>query len=75
MQQHFYVGTYSERGSQGIYTGALDLSGGAVSLTGSSSDPFNPSFLVLHPSGRFLYGVNETELLRLARLRVRCSAG
>ena len=61
MQQHFYVGTYSERGSQGIYTGALDLSGGAVSLTGSSSDPFNPSFLVLHPSGRFLYGVNETE--------------
>jgi 6-phosphogluconolactonase len=62
MQQAlFYVGTYTQRGSQGIYTGALDLTTGAVSITGSAADPFNPSFVVMHPNGRFLYAVNETE--------------
>lgn len=56
----FYVGTYTERGSQGIYTCVLDSSSGAVHVTGSAADPFNPSFVVLHPNGRSLYGVNET---------------
>ena len=54
-----YVGTYTRRGSEGIYVVGLDRKSGALSLLGSAKNDQNPSFLALHPSGRFLYAVNE----------------
>lgn len=55
-----FVGTYTGGLSRGIYKVELDASTGAVvegpALTAHSK---NPSFLALHPSGRFLYAVNE----------------
>ena len=55
-----YVGTYTGAESRGIYLLELERSSGRfVSgpvLAGTSE---NPSFLALHPSGRFLYAVNE----------------
>lgn len=54
-----YIGTYTQNGSQGIHLGELDPTSGAITMTGAVDDRLNPSFLVLHPSGRFLYAVNE----------------
>jgi 6-phosphogluconolactonase len=54
-----YVGTYTSGESKGIYRLRLDLATGALSLAGEPTAARNPSFLTLHPSGRFLYAVNE----------------
>jgi 6-phosphogluconolactonase len=54
-----YVGTYTSGESKGIYRLRLDLATGTLSLAGEPTAARNPSFLALHPSGRFLYAVNE----------------
>ncbi len=56
----FYAGTYSERGSKGIYAGQFDLQTGAMQITGHAGGMQNPSFLTLDASGKFLYAVSET---------------
>ena len=56
----FYAGTYSERGSKGIYTGQFDLQTGAMQITGHVGGMQNPSFLTLDASRKFLYAVSET---------------
>ena len=56
----FYVGTYSERGSKGIYTGQFDPQTGSMQITGHAGGMQNPSFLTLDASGKFLYAVSET---------------
>jgi 6-phosphogluconolactonase len=56
-----YFGTYTrgENSSKGIYRSVLDLE------TGKLSDPVlvvearNPSFIEIHPNGKFLYAVSE----------------
>jgi len=56
----FYIGTYTAPGkSQGIYQGELDESTGEIKLGSLAVESSNPSFLALHPSGRFVYAVNE----------------
>ncbi len=53
-----YVGTYSLRGSEGIYTLRLDTATGELVLaTTTAAD--NPSFLALSPDRRTLYAVHE----------------
>jgi 6-phosphogluconolactonase len=55
-----FVGTYTGAGGRGIYKVELDASTGAVVAGPSLAAPSeNPSFLALHPNGRFLYAVNE----------------
>lgn len=54
-----YVGTYSTRGSEGIYVVELDRQTGELKQTGSAKNDQNPSFLALHPTKRFLYAGNE----------------
>ncbi len=54
-----YVGTYTGRGSKGIYTFELDLASGSTSPVTLAAETVNPSFLALHPSHRFLYAVGE----------------
>jgi 6-phosphogluconolactonase len=55
-----YVGTYTSGESKGIYRLQLDLASGTLSPEGEPTETVSPSFLALHPSGRFLYTVNET---------------
>jgi 6-phosphogluconolactonase len=55
-----YVGTYTSGDSKGIYRLQLDLATGALTPEGEPTPTVNPSFLARHPSGRFLYAVNET---------------
>ncbi len=57
----FYVGTYTGGGSKskGIYRCELDPATGALTRAELAGTATNPSFLALHPSGRFLYAVGE----------------
>ncbi len=54
-----YVGTYSVRGSEGIYVFEFDRKAGTMHPIQSLSNSKSPSFLAVHPSGNYLYSVNE----------------
>lgn len=56
---HVYIGTYTAGTSKGIYHSRLD---GAGRLTPPelAAETKNPTFLAVHPNGRFLYAVAET---------------
>lgn len=56
-----YVGTYSVRDSQGIYVFAFDPQTGTVTLQQTVDTAKSPSFLAIHPSGQYLYAVNEDD--------------
>src|SRR5919202_5915332 len=56
-----YVGTYSIRGIKGIYVFAFDRLTGEFTLRQTVDNLKGPSFLAIHPSGRFLYSVNEED--------------
>jgi 6-phosphogluconolactonase len=57
-----YFGTYTgaEDGSKGIYRSRLDLETGRLSDPALAAEAQNPSFLEIHPNGKFLYAVNES---------------
>jgi 6-phosphogluconolactonase len=56
----FYVGTYTENTqSKGIYAYSYDAATGQVTPLGLAAETVNPSWVALHPNGRFLYAVNE----------------
>jgi 6-phosphogluconolactonase len=56
----FYVGTYTEKTqSKGIYAYRFDAATGRSTPLGLVAETTNPSFVALHPSGKFLYAVNE----------------
>ncbi len=54
-----YVGTYTAKDSKGIYTYRLDSATGQLTSIGLAAATENPSFVVIHPNGRFLYAANE----------------
>ncbi len=55
-----YVGTYTKNSaSKGIYVYSLNLTSGALTLKHEVAGGVNPSYLALHPEGRYLYAVNE----------------
>ena len=56
-----YIGTYTDGTSKGIYRTALDLATGTATTPVLAGEAKNPSFLALHPSGRFLYAVSEVD--------------
>jgi 6-phosphogluconolactonase len=56
-----YFGTYTSgtSASKGIYAARLDLASGALTDVALAAESRNPSYLAVHPNGRFLYAVNE----------------
>jgi len=60
-QYILYVGTYTEEGSKskGIYAFRYDASTGQTTPLGLAAETTNPSWVGVHPNGRFLYAVNE----------------
>lgn len=56
-----YVGTYTGHGSQGIYAYRFDTKTGQINRIGLVAETENPTFLAVHPSGHFLYAVNEVD--------------
>lgn len=51
-----YLGTYGK----GIYRARLDAATGKLSPPTLAAEAVAPSYLALHPNGRFLYAVHET---------------
>ena len=54
-----YVGTYTGKGSQGIYAWRFNPATGRLSELGLAGEITSPSFLAIHPNGKYLYAVNE----------------
>lgn len=59
--QFLHVGTYSVRGSEGIYTLRFDATSGKLTPVSSVKNTKSPSFVALRPGGQFLYAVNEAD--------------
>jgi len=59
----FYVGTYTEAGSKskGIYAYSYDADTAQITPLGLAAETTNPSWVTIHPNGRFLYAVNEVQ--------------
>lgn len=57
-----YFGTYGGRGStsKGIYRSKLDLKTGRLSEPVLAAETTNPSFIEIHPNGKFLYAVSKS---------------
>ena len=59
-QDYFvYVGTYTHGDSEGIYVYRLDGATGALEYSSKITGVENPSFVEIHPSGQYLFAVNE----------------
>lgn len=59
-KEPFYIGTYtSPGGSKGIYRALLDVKTGELSGLELAATASNPSYLAIHPHGKFLYAVHE----------------
>ena len=56
----FYIGTYTKPGgSLGIYRGSLNPESGELKMPVLAGEAKSPSFLALHPNGKFLYAAME----------------
>ena len=56
-----FVGTYTDKGSKGIYAFDFDAASNQFKELGVAAETTSPSFLAIDPSGRFLYAVNEVQ--------------
>ena len=56
-----YAGTYTTRGSEGLYALDFDSATARLSPSGLLARLQNPSFLALHPRGPWLYAVGEQQ--------------
>jgi 6-phosphogluconolactonase len=55
-----YIGTYtSKTTSKGIYAYRFNAANGQLSPIGVAAESVDPSFLAVHPNGKYLYAVNE----------------
>ena len=54
-----YVGTYTDHGSDGIYSCRFDSKTGKLAELGLAAESSQPSFLAVYSSAHFLYAVNE----------------
>jgi 6-phosphogluconolactonase len=55
-----YVGTYTTKtDSKGIYAYRFDAASGKLNVIGLAAESGDPSFVAVHPSGKYLYAVNE----------------
>jgi len=58
--QYFFVGTYTDSGSEGIYSFSLDRVSGKLNNYGLAAKSENASFLALSSNNKLLLAVNET---------------
>jgi len=56
-----FVGTYTDKtDSKGIYAYEFDSGTGKLTPKGLAAETPNPSWLAIHPNGKFLYAANES---------------
>ena len=59
-QHVLYIGSYAPADHPGILAGTFDDATGYLTVRGSFTGIVNPSFVLVHPMGRWLYAVSET---------------
>ncbi len=59
-QYWIYVGTYTDKGSKGIYAYGFDPASGESDSIGLVAETENPSFLAVDTNRKYLYAANET---------------
>jgi 6-phosphogluconolactonase len=59
-QHVLYVGSYAAADQPGIHACTFDDTTGELTLHASFAGVANPSFVVVHPNGHWLYAVSET---------------
>lgn len=55
-----YFGTYTKAKSKGIYRARFDSASGKLSAAEAVAECKDPAFLAAHPSGKFLYAIDES---------------
>ncbi len=55
-----YIGTYTGEKSKGIYVSRLDPKTGSMSKPELAAEMVSPSWVTIHPSGKFLYAAGES---------------
>lgn len=63
VKEMMYVGTFDERNSKGIYVFDFNRDSVSFRLLQTVPDQKSPSFLEIHPSGKFLYAVNRSSFI------------
>lgn len=58
-EYHVFFGTYTREKSKGIYRARLDVVTGKLSEAELAAETKDPSFLAVHPTGWFLYAIDE----------------
>jgi 6-phosphogluconolactonase len=61
--EFLYIGTYTDSGEKGIHVYRFDRSSGSLTFVETAGDLESPSYLTLHPNGRYLYSVNRGKVL------------
>lgn len=56
---YVYAGTYTNKGSKGIYLYRFDPASAKLESLGLAAETPNPTFLAIHPNQKFLYAANE----------------
>jgi 6-phosphogluconolactonase len=59
-----YAGTYAIRDSKGIYVFELSRANGSLKNIQTINDLESPTYLEIHPSGKYLYAVNRGALVK-----------
>ena len=58
-ETYFYVGTYTDGDSKGIYLYKMNTESGKVDLVSITENVDNPSYLAIDKQNQNLYAVNE----------------
>ena len=54
-----FIGTYTGEKSEGIYVSRLDPKSGSMSVPELAAKMINPSWVTIHPNGKFFYAAGE----------------
>ncbi|WP_340105977.1 lactonase family protein [Rhodohalobacter sp. 8-1] len=57
-KEFVYVGTFDDRGSEGLYVFEFDRESGGMTQIQTVSDRPGPNFQAIHPGGKYLYSVS-----------------
>jgi 6-phosphogluconolactonase len=66
MTRYLYIGTYTQSGpethrQEGIFLYSMDAVSGRLTFQQAFDGGMNPSFLAIHPTGKYLFAVNELQ--------------
>jgi 6-phosphogluconolactonase (cycloisomerase 2 family) len=63
-QEYFlFIGTYTNaKPDKGIYVYKFNSDNGSLTLLNSGQNIINPSYLTIHPNGKFIYACTETQM-------------